>query len=77
MIFGGILKGVWSMYNPTTVGFCDFKCQNKSGITGFFKHLLGPPLQQRGYAVVVRLSPVIEVVGVSTASITGLKRTTA
>ena len=39
MIFGGILEGVWPINNPNKFLLCDFRCQSKSRITGFFKHL--------------------------------------
>ena len=39
MIFGRILEGVWPVNNQKKFRLRDFKCQNQSGITGFFKHL--------------------------------------
>ena len=39
MIFGGILEGVWPINNQKKFLLCDFRCQSKSGITGFFERL--------------------------------------
>ena len=36
--FGGILEGVWPINNQKKNLLCDFRCQSKSGIPGFFKH---------------------------------------
>ena len=39
MIFGGIRKDAGLIYNQKKVWLRDFRCQSKSGIIGFFKHL--------------------------------------
>ena len=39
MIFGWILEGVRPINNQKKFLLCDFRCQSKSGITGFFTHL--------------------------------------
>ena len=39
MIFGGILEGVWPINNQKKCILCEIRCQSKSGITGFSKHI--------------------------------------
>ena len=38
MIFGRILEGNRPVNDQKKFRLCDFRCRNKSGITGFFKH---------------------------------------